>query len=131
MMSKAEFLMLRGSSSSTKSSSSSSQPQEQQFRRVFSRGGFRHQDEILIGPRGPPLDSMSKEGPMSGRSGGGMASSPMGYFVVTPLVRTEGEGTILVNRGWVPLLYVRKSFAWERPLGEVEVVGVTTQTEMP
>jgi hypothetical protein len=44
-------------------------------RRVV-QGQFRHEKQILVGPRGPPPGAMSESGPSSGRSGGGMSSSP-------------------------------------------------------
>lgn len=143
MMSKDEFLALsdkpqkKNSSvtdfffGSSSNSATDDEPNEQRFRRVHVSGEFRHEDEILVGPRGPPLDTMGTKGPMSGRSGGGMGTSPMGYFVITPLTRSEGHGTILVNRGWVPMMYEKKSYDWERPLHEVQIVGVTTQAEKP
>ena len=81
-----------------------------------------------------------------------MSSSPQGYYVVTPLrivaaTSTGGDGgggdnnndsssnTILVNRGWVPMSYVKQQNAgagtWSRPQGVVTVVGVETLTERP
>ncbi|KAF1809876.1 COX1 assembly protein [Eremomyces bilateralis CBS 781.70] len=51
-------------------------------RRVTATGRFRHDQEMLVGPR--------------------INEEENGYFVITPLER-EGEGsTILVNRGWIP-----------------------------
>ncbi|KAF6840627.1 SURF1 family protein [Colletotrichum plurivorum] len=51
------------------------------YRRVLATGRFRHDKEMLIGPR--------------------MWEGEQGYMVVTPLER-EGEGTtVLVNRGWI------------------------------
>ena len=52
------------------------------YRRVYATGRFRHDQEMLIGPRIHDGDN--------------------GYLVVTPLER-DGEGTtVLVNRGWIP-----------------------------
>jgi len=49
---------------------------EDSYRRTIVRGSFRHENEVLVGPRGPPLGGLAKSGPMSGRSGGGMGVSP-------------------------------------------------------
>ncbi|KAF4124789.1 surfeit locus 1 family protein, partial [Geosmithia morbida] len=51
------------------------------FRRVIATGTFRHDQEMLIGPR--------------------MRDGHDGYMVVTPLERSGGASTILVNRGWI------------------------------
>ncbi|KAL2874255.1 surf-like protein [Colletotrichum sp. CLE4] len=75
------------------------------YRRVYATGHFRHDKEMLIGPR--------------------MWEGEQGYMVVTPLER-EGEGTtVLVNRGWIS-----KEMADQRrrpsalPRGEVTVEGL-------
>jgi len=101
----------------------------EEFRSTSIEGKFRHDDELLMGPRGPPLGAISKSGPNSGRSAGGMSSSPQGYFVLTPLERTNGEGTVLVNRGWVPRQYVKEKVAWDRPGGIVKINGIPSKTE--
>ena len=52
------------------------------YRRIYAAGHFRHDQEMLIGPR--------------------MHDGKDGYLVITPLER-EGKGTtVLVNRGWIP-----------------------------
>ena len=52
------------------------------YRRVYTTGRLRHDQEMLVGPR--------------------IHDGNNGYLVVTPLER-EGEGTtVLVNRGWIP-----------------------------
>jgi len=80
-------------------------------------GTFDHSRQVLLGPRGPPLGAISDEGPDSGRSGAGLASSPQGYWVLTPFevegnegnVGNEGVGgrggkeEVLVMRGWEPI----------------------------
>lgn len=119
--------------------SSSQYPDEQDgkqnvkrgYRPVYVRGRFRHQDEILIGPRGPPLGALSASGPNSGRSSGGMASSPQGYYCLTPFERMNGMGTVIVNRGWIPRSHVQENAAWTRPNGEIALVGIVSKTEQP
>ena len=51
------------------------------YRRVYATGTFRHDKEMLIGPR--------------------IHDGNDGYLVVTPLERGRGASTILVNRGWI------------------------------
>ncbi|KAF7512348.1 hypothetical protein GJ744_001916 [Endocarpon pusillum] len=76
------------------------------YRRVYATGKFRHDREMLIGPR--------------------MHDGVDGFLVITPLERSEGESTILVNRGWVSR---EKRFQQDReegalPKGEVTVAGL-------
>lgn len=75
------------------------------YRRVYATGKFRHDKEMLIGPR-----------TQDGKDG---------FMVVTPLER-EGGSTILVNRGWIAR---EKRFQQDRdpsslPQGEVTVSGL-------
>jgi len=102
-------------------------------RTVLVTGAFRHLNEAYVGPRGPPPGALASSGINSGRSSGGMSSGPQGYFVITPLERLDGKGTVLVNRGWVPRHYVQSSAngTWDRPNGIVTVTGVTTKTDQP
>lgn len=51
------------------------------FRRVFVEGRYRHDLEMLLGPR--------------------MHEGLVGYEVITPFERADGAGMVLVNRGWV------------------------------
>ena len=46
------------------------------YRRLTTSGKFLHEKEVLVGPRGPPPGALASTGPSSGRSSGGMASSP-------------------------------------------------------
>ena len=75
------------------------------YRRVHATGRFRHDQEMLIGPR--------------------MHDGNNGYLVVTPLER-EGEGTtILVNRGWIPRKLYRQADRTEGlPTGQTTVQGL-------
>lgn len=75
------------------------------YRRVHATGHFRHDQEMLIGPR--------------------IHDGNNGYLVVTPLER-EGKGTtVLVNRGWIPKKLKRQAERTEGlPTGEVSVEGL-------
>ena len=49
----------------------------QGFRRRLVEGRYRHGEEMLMGPRGPPPGALLvASGPASGRSEGGMSSGP-------------------------------------------------------
>lgn len=78
------------------------------YRRVVTRGKFRHDQEMLIGPR--------------------MRDGEQGYMVITPLER-EGGSTVLVNRGWISKEMAdrrkrRKASRDSLPEGEVVVEGM-------
>jgi surfeit locus 1 family protein len=72
---------------------------------VTATGRFRHDQEMLIGPRIHDGDD--------------------GYLVITPLERPDG-GTILVNRGWIPKKFRDHKTRGEEalPRGEVTVEGL-------
>lgn len=81
------------------------------FRRVVAKGRFRHDQEMLIGPR--------------------MRDGDDGYMVVTPLEREgedsgRGSTTVLVNRGWVSKKMRRQQDRGPEalPTGEVVVEGL-------
>ncbi|KAL8895245.1 MAG: hypothetical protein Q9207_008245 [Kuettlingeria erythrocarpa] len=75
------------------------------YRKVYTSGWFRHDQEMLIGPR--------------------IHDGNDGYLVVTPLERSDGGSTVLVNRGWIPR---SKKAQVERkdglPKGQVAVEGL-------
>lgn len=74
------------------------------YRRVVAKGHFRHDQEMLIGPR--------------------MRDGTDGYMVVTPLERENGT-TILVNRGWIDKKHRDKRTRPDGlPTGEVTVEGL-------
>jgi hypothetical protein len=79
------------------------------YRRVTVTGRFRHDQEMLIGPR--------------------MREGEQGYIVVTPLEREGDPGaTVLVNRGWVSKkLGDQKLRPDSLPTGEVTVEGLLRQ----
>lgn len=66
------------------------------LRRQRVHGVYRHEKEILVGPRGPPPGAMASSGPSSGRGGGGMSSSPQ--------VKTSQNGT--PNRNFLIYIYL-------------------------
>ncbi|KAI1120188.1 SURF1 family-domain-containing protein [Nemania abortiva] len=80
------------------------------FRRVVARGHYRHDLEMLVGPR--------------------MRDGEDGFMVVTPLerepdARGKGTTTVLVNRGWVAKKLRRQRDRLEGlPTGEVVVEGL-------
>ncbi|KAJ5124737.1 uncharacterized protein N7515_008562 [Penicillium bovifimosum] len=78
--------------------------EEFDYRRVYATGRFRHDKEMLVGPR--------------------MHDGEDGFVVVTPLER-EGQSTVLVNRGWISRKFKDQK---DRPLGvldqEVTVEGL-------
>lgn len=84
------------------------------YRRVYATGRFRHDQEMLVGPR--------------------MRDGEQGFMVVTPLERDgdkDGEdgGKVLVNRGWVAKKHAdQRTRAPEGlPRGEVKVEGMLRQ----
>lgn len=79
------------------------------YRRVYATGRFRHDQEMLIGPR--------------------MHDGIDGYLVVTPLERDfedyPGNTKILVSRGWISKEKAEKKSRPESlPTGEVTVKGL-------
>lgn len=100
------------------------------YRKVFVTGVYDHDHELEMGPR-------TRDG-------------ELGYHVVTPLVRGEGQDTIMVNRGFVkrekrdqserPASIVRKMSVWGgagmltalvQTKERVEVVGMLRDQEKP
>ncbi|KAI9849185.1 MAG: surf-like protein [Thelocarpon superellum] len=74
------------------------------YRRVEATGRFRHDQEMLIGPR--------------------IHDGENGYLVITPLER-EGGTTVLVNRGWIQKRFKRQQDRRDAlPTDEVVVRGL-------
>lgn len=83
---------------------------EYEYRKVYAKGHYRHDEEILLGPR---------------TRGDGNA----GYFVITPFERDNGT-TILVKRGWIsPDKKDQKLRPESLETGEVEVIGLIRVNE--
>lgn len=81
-------------------------PDAWDYRRVEVRGTWRHEGEM-------PLSARTLEG-------------RIGYHVVTPLDRADGGGTVLVNRGWIPVDRLDPATRPESfPEGEVVVTGIS------
>ncbi|KAK5717080.1 surf-like protein [Elasticomyces elasticus] len=81
------------------------------YRRIYARGVWRHDQEMLIGPR--------------------LHDGEDGYLVVTPLDRKdefrgfEGNSTVLVNRGWINKAHAPQSSRPDSlPTGPVVVEGL-------
>jgi surfeit locus 1 family protein len=75
------------------------------YRRVYVTGRFRHDQEMLIGPR-------TRDG-------------NDGYLVVTPLEREGNATNILVNRGWISKKFKRqRDRADSLPRHEITVEGL-------
>jgi surfeit locus 1 family protein len=78
------------------------------YRRIVATGKFRHDREMLIGPR--------------------MNEGEEGYTVITPLERETEDGrssTVLINRGWISKkLKDQKNRPLGVPTGEVVVEGL-------
>lgn len=76
------------------------------YRRVYATGRFRHDKEMLLGPR--------------------MNDGTDGFFVITPLERDQGASTVLVNRGWISrVMKFQQDRSQEAlPNGEVTVAGL-------
>ena len=76
------------------------------YRRVYATGLFRHDQEMLIGPR--------------------LRDGNNGYLVITPLERGAKGSRVLVNRGWIPKKFKRQQDRDPEavPMGAVKVEGL-------
>lgn len=75
------------------------------YRRVYTTGHYRHNQEMLIGPR--------------------LYDGKDGYLVVTPLERGGSGTTILVSRGWISKKFKnQKDRPGSLPQGEVTIEGL-------
>ncbi|KAI9784723.1 MAG: surf-like protein [Peltula sp. TS41687] len=75
------------------------------YRRVYAQGHFRHDQEMLLGPR--------------------IHEGHDGFLVITPLERGEDASSVLVNRGWISRKLKNQADRKEGlPVGEVTVEGL-------
>ena len=86
-------------------------------KKVSLSGEFEHEKEVLLGPRSAPANLIAN-------SAQGLAVNPQGYFVITPLKRTDGT-IIFVNRGWVGI----NEKSWGRPKGNVTLSAIFVNGE--
>jgi len=86
-------------------------------RKVSLSGEFVHEKEVLLGPRSAPANLIAN-------SAQGLAVNPQGYFVITPLKRSDGT-VIFVNRGWVGI----NEKSWGRPNGNVTLKAIFVNGE--
>lgn len=85
--------------------------------RISLKGTYLHDKEVLLGPRSAPSG-------LFGAGAQGLASNPQGYYIITPLKRSDG--TILyINRGWIPM----NMKEWTKPKNEIELVAIVSETE--
>jgi surfeit locus 1 family protein len=85
-------------------------PQELEYRRVRFLGSFDYEHEILL----------------RNRSFNGQP----GVHIITPLLTTESEAAVLVDRGWVPLEQSdRESRRLFQIPGKVEVLGIARASQ--
>jgi surfeit locus 1 family protein len=75
------------------------------YRRIYATGHFRHDQEMLIGPR--------------------LHDGHDGYLVITPLERAGTGTTVLVNRGWIDKKLKKQADRPDSlPKGEITVEGL-------
>jgi len=85
--------------------------------RIQLKGTFLHDKEVLLGPRSAPPG-------LFGAAAQGLASNPQGYYIITPLKRSDGT-ILFIMRGWIPM----NMKEWNKPNNEVEIVAIVSETE--
>ena len=94
-----------------------------QGQKMVLKGNFDHSREVLLGPRAAPPGLVTT-------AAQGMATNPMGYYLLTPFTLQEGGHTVFVNRGWIPKNAaeteerVRSQYGVQRPEGVVELADI-------
>jgi cytochrome oxidase assembly protein ShyY1 len=126
------------------SSELSASSDDSPYRRRLLEGTFRHDKEVLVGPRGAPSGvSLPRTGLSANSSSNasvGMAPGPQGFHVLTPLeLGKEWQGTrkvVWVNRGWIPKTFIpgsdgktKDTTEWDRPKGPVKVTTIRSSPE--
>lgn len=103
--------------------------EELKGRRICLHGVYDHSQEILLGPRTAPG--------LINKKAQGMATNPMGFFVITPLYLKNGlvavfffldeisRERVFVNRGWMP----KNCSEWSHPQNTQLCVGVVQDWE--
>jgi surfeit locus 1 family protein len=85
--------------------------------RIQLKGTYLHDKEILLGPRSAPAG-------LFGAGAQGLASNPQGYYIITPLKRSDGT-ILFINRGWIPI----NMKEWNKPQKEIELIAIVSETE--
>ncbi|KAK9891403.1 hypothetical protein WA026_014641 [Henosepilachna vigintioctopunctata] len=99
---------------------------ELDYKPVYARGKFLHDQELYMGPRTLLVNGDAEgEGSLFSQKG-----SNQGYLIITPFKLDNQDKIILVNRGWVPH---KKKNPKTRKEGQVEevvdIVGIVRSNE--
>lgn len=99
---------------------------EMEYQKVWCRGEFLHDRELLMGPRGLMKPDQSDA------AGGGVFTqqNSSGYLVITPFKLEGRDDIILVNRGWVPRQHMKAEARVQGQVaGTVQIQGVVRTHE--
>ena len=85
---------------------------EDEFTKVRAQGVFQHDKTLYLAARS--------------------LRGNLGYHVMTPLLLSDGSGTLLVNRGWIPMDYRNPTVrSGDKPRGTVSVTGLVRFERVP